>query len=475
MKYKKLSIDDPRDLLFGQSLHPVKTSRGLIIGGGKVYPELNFTMPTMKVGKENINELKEIYKNIAREALDRAKHLYLDGLVLEFESLLEMTVYPEIGIEIVKVMNEVCDEYYQKYNFSSEIRLTPNDSRDFDRPPKRRTSQHLQEMLELFEKGALAGGNLLSIESIGGKEIHDEALIRCNIKKAIFALSVLGVRDMKFLWKHIVDISKRTNKIAAGDTACGFANTAMVLADKGQIPKTFAAVDRVASVVRSLVAYEEGAQGPGKDCAYENPFIKAITGYPMSMEGKTAACAHLSPVGNVSIATCDLWSNESVQNIKLLGGMAPTVYLEQLVYDTRLLNKALEMGKSSALELQKMFVESDIHYDPQAFVLAPENVIKISSEIIKGRNYVEATKNGCIEALNLIEDAHKNKKLKLEEREIPWIEKIRSEILTIPDTEEEFVEDVLPSLNPKKFLKEEYGLYADDDHSQERTQYEARA
>ena len=98
---------------------------------------------------------------------------------------------------------------------------------------------------------------------------------------------------------------------------------------------------RAVSAVRSLAAYECGAVGPGKDCGYENPILKAITGFPMAMEGKTSACAHLSPVGNVAAAACDTWSNESVQNVRLLGGMAPTCYVEQLIYDCRLMNQAI--------------------------------------------------------------------------------------------------------------------------------------
>ena len=103
------------------------------------------------------------------------------------------------------------------------------------------------------------------------------------------------------------------------------------------------------SVARSLVAYERGAVGPSKDCAYEGPYIKAITGYPISLEGAEAAVAHASPVGNIAKATADLWSNESVQNIKLLGGMAPICYLEQLIYDCRLMNEALADGPDAAL------------------------------------------------------------------------------------------------------------------------------
>jgi methanol--5-hydroxybenzimidazolylcobamide Co-methyltransferase len=87
----------------------------------------------------------------------------------------------------------------------------------------------------------------------------------------------------------------------------------MVLAEQKLIPRVFAAVVRVAAVPRSLVAFEMGAIGPSKDCAYEGPYLKAIAGVPISMEGCTAACARLSPVGNIARAVCDCWSNESVQ------------------------------------------------------------------------------------------------------------------------------------------------------------------
>ncbi len=98
------------------------------------------------------------------------------------------------------------------------------------------------------------------------------------------------------------------------------------------------------AVPRSLVAFEQGAIGPSKDCAYEGPYLKAITGFPISLEGAEAAVAHLSPIGNIAKAVPDLWSNESVNNIKLLGGMAPTVSVEQLIYATRLMNSASSHG-----------------------------------------------------------------------------------------------------------------------------------
>ena len=458
MKYKSLIISNPEELMFGIAPNPVTTRRGLVIGGGQVYAELNFTLPMMSINNNTLKEVYAHYREIAEGALERAVHLNSKGVVLELETLLEMTKTPDIGVEIVKIMNEICERYYRDYGLASEIRLTPNDLREFERPAKQRTSAWLDPMMELFERGMLAGGDLLSIESTGGKEVSDEALMMCDLKGVMFALSVLGVRDMQFLWHKIVTLADKHGKIAAGDSACGFANTAMVLAEKKYVPKIFAALVRVISVVRSIVAMEEGAVGPDKDCGYEGPFLKAITGIPISMEGKTAACAHLSPIGNIASACADLWSNESVQNIKLLSGMAPTAYFEQLEYDARLMNEALRMGKMHCGVLQQLLVGSDIYTDPQALVLAPENVIRISKELIRGDSYVANARNGALAALDIIEEAFQSGQLKLSEMETAYIPIFREDLSSIPDSESDFIAMMLPMIDPGKFILEEYGL-----------------
>jgi methanol--5-hydroxybenzimidazolylcobamide Co-methyltransferase len=207
-----------------------------------------------------------------------------------------------------------------------------------------------------------------------------------------------------------------------------------------------------------LVAIEQGAKGPDKDCGYEGPFLKAISGIPISMEGKTAARAHFSPLGNIAAACADLWSNESVQNIKLLAGMAPTVYFEQLEYDTRLMNQAVKGGKKDILQLQQLFVESDTYYDPQAFILSPHNVIEISKEIVKGQDYINATKKGCLKGLSLVENALFEGKLLNDKKEESWIEILKTDIESIPTNESEFIESILPTIDKKKILLSEYGL-----------------
>ncbi|MGA2545158.1 MAG: methyltransferase MtaB domain-containing protein [Rectinemataceae bacterium] len=456
MKYTSLVIGRPEDLRFGRAPFPVTSRRGIVVGGGSVYPELNFTLPTMHIEAATLPEIREHYRSIVTEALERAIELGVEGVVLEFETLLEMTLQPEIGIDLVRIMNGVCEDFYARRGMRSAIRLTPNDTRDYDRPPLMRSGPRLDAMLQLFEEGARAGGEFLSIESTGGKEVHDDALLYTDAKGVVFALGVLGVRDMGFLWKKIMEVARKTGVSAGGDTACGFANTAMVLAEKKYIPRVFAAFDRAVSIVRTLVAHEEGAIGPDKDCGYEGPFLKAITGIPISMEGKTSACAHMSPVGNVAAAACDLWSNESVQNIKLLGGMAPTIYLEQLAYDARLMNESI--NQKSDATLQKLLVDSDIRLDPQALVLAPSSVIAISKEIVGSKSHLEAALRAGKKALDIIEEAHKAERLSLTEREVEYIDRIRGEIAEIPTDESAFVEMMLPSIDASKVILKEYGL-----------------
>ncbi len=458
MKFTRLAIEHPADLRFGFAPRPITTSHGLLIGGGTVYPELNFTLPPITISPASMPDIEAHYAGIVREALQRAVELGLPGLVLEFETLLEMTMDPGIGVRLVEIMRGICDEFRDTRGLVSEIRLTPNDVRDFERPPLQRSSKYLARMFELFEGGARAGADLLSIESTGGKELHDDALMYCDARKAIFSMAVLGVRDMRFLWGNIVGIAQMTGRLAGGDTACGFANTAMVLAEKHFIPKVFAAVDRVVSVVRTLPAYEAGAVGPSKDCGYEGPYMKAIAGIPISMEGKTAACAHMSPVGNIAAAAADLWSNESVQNIKLLGGMAPTVYLEQLAYDARLMNTSIRDGHADVL--QRLFVESDAWTDPQALVLAPDTVIALSKIIVESDNSVQAAQRASLAALRIIGEAVASGRLALDEREREYAARLTDEIGGIPDNEDDFIEEMLPEIDPAVCVLSEYGIEA---------------
>ena len=377
-------------------------------------------------------EVRQQYQQIITGALQRAVELEAPGLVVEFETLPPMTENPAWGIELTRILLDGMAEAHAKHGLKSVLRITPNDTREMERPPRMRSGPLYEAMLATFDGCAAAGAELLSIESVGGKEVHDEALMMGDLRGVIFALCVLGVRDMRFLWTELDKIARKHGVHCAGDTACGFGNTAMVLAEQKMIPRVFAAVVRAVSAVRTLVCYECGAVGPGKDCGYENPILKAITGFPMAMEGKTAACAHLSPLGNIAAATCDTWSNESVQNIKLLGGMAPTCYVEQLIYDCRLMNEALADGRDAALLYRKWMVASDARRDPQAYVLTPDSAIAIAQAIVSAPTAYDAGKAAALTALRLMRDAHRDGALKLHPREVPWLDRLQKTVEALP-------------------------------------------
>ncbi len=456
--YSSLAYESADDLLFGLAKYPLTTRHGLVIGGGQVYPELNFTLPDISIDETNLKRILGQYREMVSGALDRAVELHAPGVVIEFETLPPMTDRPDWAMQVVEILLEGIEDAHDQYGLKAALRMTPNDNREFARPTVLRSGQYWEKMLELFERSAAAGSDLLSIESMGGKEIHDDALQFGSLRQSIFAQCVLGTRDMQFVWSHIVPIAEKHGVVPAGDTACALGNTAMVLAEQGMIPRLFAAVVRAVSAVRSLVAYECGAVGPGKDCGYENIILKAITGLPMACEGKTASCAHLSPIGNVAAAACDLWSNESVQNVRLLGGMAPTCMLESLVYDCRLMNEALADGENEARQLRDWMVRGDVRLDPQAYILSPESAIRLAKRLVAEPNYYLAGKAVADEAITILREAVAAGELELSEREQPWLGMMQDDLDTMPDDEQKLLEELAPTLDPSKFIAAEYDL-----------------
>ena len=190
--YNRLAITKLDDFLFGRSPNPVVLKNGLVIGGGQVYPELNFTLPGMEINAESLGEVNAQYSEMIEGACTRAVELNAPGLVVEFELLPELTTQPEWGAEVVKILREKLDETAAKHAIKVALRVTPNDIREFERPPIMRSGGFVDAMFRSFELSAQAGADFLSIESTGGKEIHDEALLNGDLPAAVFALGVLG-------------------------------------------------------------------------------------------------------------------------------------------------------------------------------------------------------------------------------------------------------------------------------------------
>src|SRR5664279_3649291 len=111
--FDHLAIDRSDDLIFGSAPRPLTLSNGLVIGGGIVYPELNFTLPALAINAETLPEIRRQYSEIIEGACSRAVDLHAPGLVVEFELLPEMTMTPEWGAEITVILRRTLDRFAQ--------------------------------------------------------------------------------------------------------------------------------------------------------------------------------------------------------------------------------------------------------------------------------------------------------------------------------------------------------------------------
>lgn len=432
VRYGALAFSDPEDLIFGTAPHPVSCGFDLTVGAGTVFPEVNFTLPAIEVNAPNWQAVLAQYEEMARNILKRAIALRVPGLVLEFELLPAMTLVPEWGAEITALLHRHLEEAHARHGLRGALRVTPTDIREQGRPPLLRAGEAWEKLRQSFALCIEAGADIVSIESVGGKEVHDPALLYGDLRGMLFALGVLAPRDMAWLWDRITEMCAGSRAVPGGDTACGFANTAMQLAHQKMLPEVLAAVVRAMSAARSLVAFAHGAVGPSKDCAYEGPVLKTITGCPISMEGKSATCAHFSPLGNIAAAMCDLWSNESVQNVRLLSGNAPEAYAESLAYDCRLLNVAATKGE--ARMLRNCLVESDAGLSPQAALLSPAATFEIASAIVGAESDYARVLAAGRAAVGLLRRSAD--RLQLSPKEAQWLGRIEADLLAAPGEEE---------------------------------------
>jgi methanol--5-hydroxybenzimidazolylcobamide Co-methyltransferase len=453
--FRTLAIDNPDDLIFGMAPKPVRLTPHIVAGGGETIPELNYILPhNTEVSDRTIDDVVALYRTMAQGALQRALELGIEKLVIEIELVFELTLNPGWGEAVIRATREVMNEY-EAQGVHSALRTTVADIRDRVRPPRNRTSAETELVLETFERCA-PYSDILSIESTGGKEVCDGAILQCDPGSMLFALGVLASNDMEFLWKKIVGVAEKHGKVAGGDAACGFANTAMQLARKRMVPGVFAAVVRAVGAARSLVAVECGAKGPDKDCAYEGPYLKAIAGIPIAMEGKAAACAHSSLIGNVAMCACDLWSNESVPYAQLFGGFTPEVMLEQLWYDCKLMNTSLKKGQ--ALVLRDLLAESDIHSSAEALVLAPASCIRIARAIVEADGYAARAHAAAREALAIVEEALAAGELRVPELELPWLDMIKAGLDEFASQDDGKLVDHYAARGGAEFVPSEYGL-----------------
>jgi methanol--5-hydroxybenzimidazolylcobamide Co-methyltransferase len=451
ISFRNLAYSNADEVCFGIAKKPLKYGFELSVGDGKVVPEVKYIL---KPGFENKPKLIiEEYGKITLSIMHRALNLGFRNVQLDTELTEPLTMNPDLSGEIAKLQKEILSRYYSEYGLKSALRITIADTRRFS--TGLRSGEYLKMMIETVKSVSINGADLISVESRGGQEIFSYSLIRNDLKGILFSIAILSIRDVSFLWREIV--KKCSKAIPAGDSACALANSAMVLANglmERRISHILAAVIRAMCAVRTLKCYEEGAQGPGKDCAYENAIVKIITGYPISMEGKTASYAHSSLLGNISAAICDLWSNETIVFEDFFGGKSTAVILETLGYDAELMNKSIDMNINKTL--QKILVNSDIYRDPQALILSPENAFRIAKSITSSNTDYERTVNALKESLRIIEE--KLSSLNLPKSEITYLSILKTFLNEIPDEDELIKSSINKYSRISDFKPENYDL-----------------
>ncbi|WP_019178088.1 methanol--corrinoid protein co-methyltransferase MtaB [Methanomassiliicoccus luminyensis] len=461
-KFTKMETASADDLIFGEAKYPVSYGLGMKVGAGTVYPEVNFA-PRPGAEKNPESLTREYVDYIATDIMNRAVTLGFPGVQLENEWIHQMGNDPKkFAKPVVVGQKAVLQKFHDEYGIATAIRHTCADPRLAEEGLRYGMDKHHmypEKTLDSFEVAAANGADVLSVETMGGKEITDYAVVRQDIKGWLFGGGYLGPLDMEWIWPQIVDVAKKNKVIAGGDTYCASANTSMFMAggylDK-DLPRTQAAVTRAIAASRTLVAIECGATGPDKDCGYEGPILKAISGRPSAQEGKGAQDAHADLMGNLIAQTADLWSNESVEYHPEFGGSSVQCWLGVIGYEAALMNAAKQLKQDKIL--RDIYVASDRFRSPEAFILAYDNAYKIGQAIVsEGNSYYLRSKAAGLKAAELIKASNDAGKLKLSRQEKDTLNKILTDLKSLPDEEGKFVDWALkeyknvPAFNPKNY------------------------
>lgn len=461
-KFTKMAYDKADDMLFGHAKKPVSYGLGIKVGAGRVIPEINYA-PRAGTEKSVERITKEYVDYISKDAITRALTLGFPDLQLETEWVSQMGTVPGMAASVVSGQKAITEKYHKEYGINLAVRHTIPDQREAEhglREGMDKKFGYPEKFIECCENACENGADVLSVESVGGKEFADYAVTHGDITAFLFGVGYLGSIDMEHIWTEMVSIAKKNKVIPGGDTNCSGANVSMFMAGgllDNDVQRTFSAVTRAISAARTMVAIEAGATGPDKDCGYEGPIIKSITGTPTAQEGKNCQCAHADLQGNLMAQCCDLWSNESVEYHPEFGGSSVQCWLGSLGYETSLMNTAIATGQGKVL--RDLYMTTDRTRGPEGYILAYDNAWQIGKAITEnGDNYYLRAKAAGITAAKIIRAGYDKKELILTKKQLDVLDKIVVELEALPDDEDKFYDycvkkyqhDV-PTFNPKSY------------------------
>ena len=170
-RYTKMEYENPDEMTFGFSKHPVKTKNGLEIGAGYVNPIIKVAP---KEGTENSKDtMVSECRNIAISACQRAVNIGLPSFILEQEHIAQQTANPDWAGECTQAQVEVLEKFQDEYGIKTALKATPADIRDEAKGENYRTSSQYQQVMESIEQCCENGASIICIETTGGKSVSD--------------------------------------------------------------------------------------------------------------------------------------------------------------------------------------------------------------------------------------------------------------------------------------------------------------
>ncbi len=445
--FTKMAYAKAEDMVFGVSKKPLSYGLGIKVGAGKVIPEAKYAPRPGSIQSEDRLK-REFVDYITKDIIHRNVNLGFPDLQLETEWISHMGTDIRTSQEIVQMQKEAIENAHGRYGINLAIRQTIPDLREWElglRPGRDCIRFHPEQLFECAEAACAGGADVLSVETLGGKEVCDRAVTQGDIVGFLFGMGCLGSMDAEYVWKEFVSICRRHHTVPGGDTACSGANTVMFMSGgfmDNDVQKTFSALCRCISAARTLVPFECGATGPGKDCAYEGIIIKAITGLPISQEGKNAGCAHFDLMGNLMAQCCDLWSDESVEYHPDFGGSSVACWSACLGYECALMNTASACGQAQVL--RDIYMLSDRARSPESYLLAFDNAWKVGKAIVdaKGSYYLRA-RAAAIAGANILLDGHRKGEIGMSRRQLEMLYRMIRDLESLPDDEDVFMESCI--------------------------------
>ena len=122
------------------------------------------------------------------------------------------------------------------------------------------------------------------------------------------------------------------------------------------------------------------------------------------------------------------------------------------------MNQASSEGPESRLQLRNWMVKSDAGLDPQAMILTPESCIGLAAAIVGEQTHYAAGIAVARKAIEILRETHKAGCLKIDPKEVAWLDRMEDELDDMPDAEEDFIEEMMDEVDLTKFSPADYDL-----------------